>query len=287
MNRRQLPPPPPGAVPSPGPAPSLHGRDVDHFGFGPPPRLTHSRRGPRGRRCVRADLADGRDRRAVPRWSALGDAGARRAVSRRAPIERYEPAAAADDGAAEAVDGSPRGGRAVVVRTRVRRRRRSRSSGRSRRSDPNSRSPTSRFRNLVSRNDRVSRSSAPPELRLATRPPAMGRVARHLRVDRRPPFGAQAVDRRAATPLSSAAATGGEELDEQRTALVGPHADSRRDPVVQHGPVEQVETAAGGTSLGIGGTVRRGVRAGALTIAPAHIAHGSSVTTRVQSSSRQ
>jgi hypothetical protein len=42
LNRRQLPPPPPGAVPSPGPAPLLHGPNVDQVGVGPPPRVAPS-----------------------------------------------------------------------------------------------------------------------------------------------------------------------------------------------------------------------------------------------------
>ena len=41
-NTRQLPPPPPGAVPSPGPAPWLRGANGDYFGVGPLPRDTHS-----------------------------------------------------------------------------------------------------------------------------------------------------------------------------------------------------------------------------------------------------
>jgi hypothetical protein len=42
QNTRQLPPPPPGAVPTPGPAPWLHGGNGDYFGVGSLPRGTHS-----------------------------------------------------------------------------------------------------------------------------------------------------------------------------------------------------------------------------------------------------
>jgi hypothetical protein len=38
----QLPPPPPGAVPTPGPAPWLRGGNADYFGVGPLPSGTHS-----------------------------------------------------------------------------------------------------------------------------------------------------------------------------------------------------------------------------------------------------
>ena len=57
--------------------------------------------------------------------------------------------------------------------------------------------------------------------------------------------------------------------------------------VVEPRLAEHVEHAAGGAGLRIGGRRRHDAGTRASTIAPAHIAHGSSVTYRTESSTRQ
>ena len=69
-----------------------------------------------------------------------------------------------------------------------------------------------------------------------------------------------------------------EELAQQRGALLLEHAAGHLGAVVEGGLGEDVEDAAGGAGLGVGGADRRRVGMRARTIAPAHIAQGSRVT---------
>ena len=78
----------------------------------------------------------------------------------------------------------------------------------------------------------------------------------------------------------------GEELGQQRAALVGAHAAGHRRVMVEPRLGEEVDHRAAGAGLRIARAEDERARCRACRIAPAHIAHGSSVTYSAQSGSR-